>query len=94
MHIPNHLKAKLLQKLYYYAMIAPAARTYGTVGPNTLPLKEAEEHCHGYIDYLGGRCIKVDFRKNDLDFRLYNRDSSRRGEELALEVLAEDCQHN
>jgi hypothetical protein len=42
-----------------------------------LTVKEAEKIImdHPYIDYLFGRPIKIDFRKDDLDTRLYERDN-------------------
>lgn len=88
MFIPEEKKPELLKAMYRHAMVAPAAIMFGSAGPPVLTDYKAKSNCNRYIDYLDGRCIKTDFSKSDMDFRLYNRDSTRTGEDIAKEVLS------
>lgn len=88
--VPADRKVEVLQALYAEAFVAPAAIMFGTAGPAQLSQSRAEAFvAQGYIDYCDGRGIKIDFSKDELDTRLYDRDTADgQGERIILEVLS------
>jgi len=91
-NIPEDKRVAVLQALYADTFIAPAAIAFGTVGPDKLPTEAAEEALtYGYIDYLGGRLIKMDLTEDPVETRLFNRDNGEgAAERIIAAVLARD----
>lgn len=89
--VPNDRKVEVLQALYVEAFVAPAAIMFGSAGPAQLSQERAEAYvAQGYIDYCDGRGIKIDFSKDELDTRLYDRDAGEgRGEAIIRRVLGQ-----
>ena len=78
-------KAALLTELYNNTVVAPAARQFGTAGPNRITkdwlLETLPKHGFGatsveaYHDYLFGHLIKTDLSKNLVDEGSFDRDN-------------------
>ncbi len=73
-------KPVLLKELYKTAFKAPAARAFGTLGPDELTLKEAEDiikkaGANLYFDYCQGHGIKTNLSPDSISPRLYDRDA-------------------
>lgn len=87
-HVPDEKKVPALQALYRYAMVAFAARAFGTAGSDELTEERAEKALTwGYIDYLDGRCIKINVAGNDWNVGLYDRDAYMPARDALKDVL-------
>lgn len=82
-------KASVLAALYN----ASKAQGMGHMQHSSKPMtkEEAQKLLDGnpnqYFDYLGGRVLKIDLSKDELDTWLYNRDNGQDAAEKAIKAI-------